>query len=185
MELPVLTKSMLQEAKNGQSFRGFILIKEYCEKMTKNNKPYKEGIIQAETSMQFKCWDSYSSFKELSSSNYNGVVAFIEGVFQEYNGSVSALVQGVSCIETNFKPNDFFEKRYDKDVEVKALTDILSDTLSEKGKKLINQVLFTNKEYLERFSTEFAAKGHHDNCMSGLIAHTRKMLELTKWVVGT
>jgi 3'-5' exoribonuclease len=75
-----------------------------------------------------------------------------------------------------YNAQQFIPVIYDKEAYWGAALSILKANLSEKGMGVLEELLLKNQELVERFKTEFSASNHHDNCLSGLLAHSYKML---------
>lgn len=67
---------------------------------------------------------------------------------------------------------------YDKEAYFQAFVNLVKARVSDKGYQLFDKLLLQNTELVERFKSEFAAKSHHDNCLSGLLAHSYKVVQL-------
>lgn len=180
--MEVIAKSTLETAVAGTALNGICLIKGYSKKQTKTNKDYLDGQIQSGVVMGFKAWSGSSALTKMITEDYTNVPCFISGTIEEYQGTRSITIKDVTAVE-GYTPDMFLESKYNKDSYVTAFKNMLNGALSDKGKEVYN--LLFNDEILSRFSEEFAAMKYHDNCKSGLLAHTYKMLCLTGWVVQT
>lgn len=180
----VILKSQLENGKHGEAVTGVCLIKGYTVKLTKTGKEYIEGQLQSGSIINFKAWGGSTAFPKLKSENYETVPTFIQGNFDEYNGSVSIVLSDVTAVE-GFSAEQFLEERYNSEAYLSGVKQIISNSVSAKGVELVNKMLFSNRDLVDRFAVEFAASTHHDNCKSGLLAHTYKGLCLIPWVLST
>lgn len=172
--ITAVSKEMLEGLKAGTSLRGVLLVQSYSEKTTKNGKPYIDGLLQSGVTVAFKCWNNSNAFASLHNEDYKGVVAYVSGEVQEYQGMISVVLDSVQAVD-GFDISLFMKKRYNADSYWSNLrTSYLDNLLSQKGLAVFDKV-FT-PEIVERFKVEFAASSHHDNCLSGLLAHTYKMV---------
>lgn len=71
---------------------------------------------------------------------------------------------------------DFYAEKYAADAYWVNLCKTVCSNISEDGSKVFEAIF--NDELKERFCEEFAAIGHHDNCRSGLLAHTAKVAKV-------
>lgn len=180
--MSVIAKSVLETANAGTQINGIALIKGYSKKQTKTGKDYLDGQIQSGTIMNFKVWSGSSAITKMMTEDYSNVPCMIFGTIEEYQGTRSMTITDVKAVE-GYTPDMFLESKYNKDSYINAFNQTLNGVLSDKGKELFN--LLFPEDVMQRFSEEFAGMSHHDNCKSGLLAHTYKMLCLTSWVVQT
>lgn len=179
----VINKQMLEQGTNNSNIAGVILVKNYGTALTKNNKEYQSGILMAGTEIQFKAWDNSSAFKELKDNDYSNVVAYIQGKFNEFNGQMSLIIDTVQAVE-GYEVSQFLPVKYNTQAYWDALVKTVTAKLSPFALQLANKVLFENEEVAEKFKTEFAAASHHDNCVSGLLAHTFKVISGVSHIVS-
>lgn len=180
----VILRSQLENGRHGEAIYGVCLIKGYSVKLTKTNKEYIEGQLQSGSIINFKAWGTSSAFAKLKSENYEIIPALVQGNFDEYNGNVSIVLNDVVAVE-GFTADQFLEEKYNSEAFLNGVKQIISTSVSAKGIELVNKVLFNNEALLSKFAVEFAASYHHDNCKSGLLAHTYKGLCLIPWVLST
>ena len=182
--MDIITQSALKAGKDGQSICGVLLVKGYSIKMTKNGKEYIEGQIQSGSVMPFKAWGQSAAFNMLKNNDFSNCPSMITGSFNEYQGTMSLIIDTISAVE-GLIPSQFLEVKYAKEAYAKAVCDLVNASVSQKGYSLVNQMLFSDDELMGRFTEEFAAMSHHDNCKSGLLVHTYKVLCLLSWVIQT
>lgn len=178
-DLKVFTKELLQGVKDGERFDGVILMQTYAEKLTRNGKPYIDGTLQADVTVQFKAWSTSSAFAKLSAENYKNVVIYAQGTVQTYQGMNSVILEDVTAVE-GYAPAGFKKVRYDAESYFNALVGVLTKETSETCVGIFNKIMSGDTK--ERFKEEFAASGHHDNCLSGVLAHTYKVSMFGKLV---
>ena len=172
-ELKVLKKEDLDNLKSGMKLAGVLLIQGYSEATTKTGKPYFTGTLQSESSVGFKCWSNSEAFSKLSMEDYRGVVSYVEGDVQDYQGSISVVVTNVLAV-SGYDASMFLKKRYNSDAYWNGLrSNYLAKYVSTKGQAIFDKI-FT-EDVVSRFTQEFAAMSHHDNCVGGLLAHTYKV----------
>lgn len=177
-----ITKDYLQgEHIAGESFDGYILVRDVNRGLTKNNSPYFYGLLSSEVDIPYKIWDSVTAFKTMESTNLENRVAYVSGSWSEYRGQFS--IEITSLVEDKdgeYSVADFLPVVYDKETYWKALRAMSEQLLSPDIMEVACKTLFDNEEVAKAFKTEYAAKSHHDNCPSGLLAHTYKVCYLTQ-----
>lgn len=169
--------------KKGDNVISPVIVKEYSVKPTKNGGEYIEGVLQCGKAFSFKVWSSSAAFTELRKYDYKGRVAVINGSFDDYNGIQSIIIDTISA-SSEYTPEQFLEVKYNKDAFYEALKQTVAKQCSSKGVELLSKMFFTDEELTKAFCLEFAAKSHHDNCMSGLLAHTFKAVSMLSWVLA-
>ena len=107
----------------------------------------------------------------------------ISGSFDEFNSVISIIIDTVVAVD-GYTADQFLPIKYNADAYFKGLQDLCKSLISDKGFSLLDEILFSNSEVNERFMYEFAAKNHHDNCKSGLLAHTYKVVSNTAFILN-
>lgn len=181
--MSIITKSQLESGVNGQSISGVVLLKDYCKKLTKGGKDYIEGTLQSGAIMSFKVWSGTRAISKMLSANYSGLPCMISGEFSEYQGVVSMTINDIDSV-AGFSQEQFLEERYNTNGYLTNLKNTLTSCVSEAGMSLLNKILFDDEDLVHKFSVEFAASNHHDNCKSGLLVHTYKVVMLVNWIVS-
>lgn len=171
----IISEEVLKTGKHGQTINGVILIKDYKITLTKYGKEYIMGNLASGVQIQFKAWGSSVAFAKLKAEDYTNVPCLIQGAFDDYQGTISIVVDSVTAID-GFKPDDFLPIKYNIEGYYTNLVAFCQKVISPEGYALLDKVLFSNSELVERFKLEFAAKSHHDNCKGGLLVHTYKVL---------
>lgn len=170
----IISEEMLKKGQNKEAVSGVILVNSYNTALTKNGNEYITGQLQSGINIPFKAWGNTSAFTELKNNDYNNVPSYISGSFDTFGGTVSITIDSINAVD-GFTPDMFFQIKYNADAYLDALKTLTFKRMTEKAQKYANKILFDNTEVLERFKVEFAASSHHDNCKSGLLAHTYKM----------
>lgn len=159
----------------GQVITGIALMRTYKVQPTKNGGEFISGVVASGVDMPFKAWSNSPAFKILTSTDLSGLAVRVQGKVDDYGGSLSILAESVVEVE-GFTADQFLPQKYDAEGYLSAVKQLLERHITEKGQLLCKMVLFDNQELVDRFKIEFAASSHHDNCKSGLLAHTYKVL---------
>lgn len=179
--MEVLKSDVVLSKNKGTIVEGTVLVKEYSVKKTKTGKDYIDGTLQIGGTVKFKIW-SGATCSSFISEDYSGCVCEIYGELDEYQGVKSVTIQECRAVE-GFTNDQFMEVRYNKEGYWKSFCSVLESNLSDKGKKFMEEVLYKDTVLVERFKEEFCAKSHHDNCLSGLLAHSYKMLCILHYTI--
>lgn len=182
--MDIIAQSTLKSGKGGQPINGVILVKGYSIKLTRNGKEYIEGQLQSGSIIPFKAWGQSAAFSALKNNDFSNCPSMISGSFDDYQGNLSITVDTINAVD-GLIPSQFLEVKYSKDAYIKATQDLIKTSVTPKGYSLVDKILFSDAELMDRFAEEFAAMTHHDNCKSGLIVHTYKVLCLLSWVIQT
>lgn len=181
--MSVLEANVLKTGKGGQPVTGVVLIKNYSIQLTKNGKEYVSGTLQSGIEMPFKAWGNSTAFSKLKNEDYALMTTNIVGSFDEYQGSISIIVNDVQAVE-GYTTDQFLPVKYNADAYYDSLVNEVKAGVSDKAFQLAKIILFDNAELVNRFKIEFAAEHMHDNCKSGLLAHTYKVVCITKYILG-
>ena len=168
----------LQEMKAKSPVSGVILIKDYTIQQTKNGAEYISGTIQNGTTFPFKVWGNTDAFNFLKENASQNTPRYVVGEIDDYKGSLSVVLERVHEIANpeNYSLDTFLPTKYEAEKYINALKQKFTESTSEKCQELANKTLFNNEALMEHFKVEFAAKSFHDNCKSGLLAHTYKVV---------
>lgn len=172
--MDIITQETLKNGVDKQGINGVILVNNYTIEKTKTGADYIKGTLQSGGNISFKAWNNSSAFKALRDNDYTNVPSYISGAFDAFGGSLSITLDSIQAVD-GFTPDMFYKVKYDINGYVNALKTVVQQNISEKGFKYVEKILFNNEEVMERFKVEFAATSHHDNCKSGLLAHTYKV----------
>lgn len=182
--MAIVTQEQLKAIKAGDVINGVLLVKSYSIQLTKNGKEYVIGTMQSGVEVPFKAWDSSSAFSKLKECEYSSVPTLVQGNVEAYNGQISIVVTDVNAVE-GFTADQFLPVKYNANAYWDALTKLFKSKVSEKAYNLVDELFFSNEKIVERFKYEFAAQSHHDNCKSGLLAHTYKVLGALSYTLNT
>lgn len=177
----MLLKSELLKGCDKQAINGSAYIKD-CEKLTtKTGSEYYSGMLECKGSVPFKVWSSNPAFEVFKTTEIVGKVCMVEGKLDFFTGSVAIVIDNV-CVDTlnGYDISDFYEDVYDIDKYFGNLVSTLSKNVSDRAMKVFDTIM--TGSMLERFKVEYAARYHHDNCKSGLLAHTTKVVKLASLV---
>lgn len=176
--MDILQKANILKKSDGEKVNGYVYIRSYQKQPQKNGGFYMAGNLSAKGDMQFKSWSNTPAFETLSDSDLTGKICSVTAKVNEYGGSISLLVENISPVEegTNLKPSYFFEDKYDAELYYKNLIQTLRKYVSDEAMEVFKEVMCSDG-LMERFVEEFAAVSHHDNCRSGLLAHTTKVVK--------
>lgn len=158
-----------------KAISGVVLIRNYSTQLTKGNKEYITGELVSGDMMSFKAWNSSPAFITLKTEDLTNKTALISGIFDNYNGVWSIILESIQ-VNNEFDVSDFLTVKYDADAYAKQLETVSKQYVSDYMKSFMDKVLFKNDAVMEKFKIEFAASSHHDNCKSGLLAHTYKVV---------
>lgn len=181
--LEVLKKKDLVKKNDGEYIKGYVLIKQYSKQPTKNGGAYLGGTLKAQGSLGFKVWSSANCFADMDKLDYQDSVCAIVGKINIYNGQAGVIIEDCKAInesEIGISKADFYEEKYDAESYWNNLVKTVQANVSENALKVF-ELMFT-EDVKEKFKVEFAASFHHDNCRSGLIAHTTKTVKIATLV---
>mgnify|MGYP001332385411 CR=1 FL=1 len=175
-----LEKKELLVKEEGTYVRGYVLVQSVQVLPTKNGSQYIAGNVQAVGQVPFKMWSNENAFGKLMAQKevYLGKICRVDAKIDRYGGTTSLIVSDldpVDATELGLSEVDFLEEVYDINQWWGMLETVLKKYCSEEALSIFNMVISPIKE---KFTTEFAAVSHHDNCKSGLLAHTTKVVRL-------
>ena len=171
----ILSKAIIN-AENDKFVSGLVLIQDVKKKKTKYDDGYLDGVCMAQGSYSFKIWPG-ALYDSITMEDLVNQVAYVEGTVKEYQGKKGLIVSDLKVI-TDVDTTMFLESKYDVESLNGVFTSIVNSSVSPKGISLLDKLLLSNEELFARFVKEFAASKHHDNTVSGLFAHTVKMLQV-------
>lgn len=176
----IITKKEAMEHKKGDMIDGMILLKGFEYASTKNGDPYIKGFLQnKEDLIGFKIWKNSPAFDEVERDPqfFINTVCQITGEVDNYNDVLSINLKSILPLPMeDIAP--YLGSRYDDPEKMlDSLHTSCSRSISVKGMSILDNIFFGNKELMDRFRVEFAASSHHDNCKSGLLAHTKKVMK--------
>lgn len=178
----ILNAEALKTKSDNEVVTGLFLVKEYTKKSTKTGSFYIDGVLECKGTLFFKAWGNSDAFDVFQDYDLSGKVCMGVCKVNLYGGSLSLIVDTVKPINldgTGITISDFFTSKYDVDSYFSAILGMLKKSVDEPSQRVFQIVM---KDLVDRFKVEFAAKGHHDNCRGGLVAHTYKVLYMMKMV---
>lgn len=187
MELSVLDKKVINASEEGDYVRGYAFVQTYCLMPQKNGGKYIQGQLQSKGIIPFKIWsdsDPSSAYAILSKdlNGYESTVCLIDGKVNKFGGTTQLIVSYIEAVDVKslgLSDSDFLEEVYEVNKWWNKLETTLSKNCSDSAVGLFNELVAPIKE---RFLVEFAAIFHHDNCKSGLLAHTTKVVRMASMI---
>lgn len=169
----MITRKDIEKMVDGQVFETVGLVKSYAVRPTKTNSKYLDGTLELKGSVSFKVWAG-DLLDELERCEYQGTICHIKGKVNEYQGKKSVILSDVKALENGaYAPEDFFEEKYNITAYVDGLSKAMEKNCSEEALTLYTKIM---GDIYDRFTVEFAARGHHDAVKSGLLVHTYKVI---------
>lgn len=166
------------------SGQGVVLLKNYSKGVTGSGKPKYIGTVANIEEANFNVWnnsDAYEYFESLASGTGSHVV-LVNYVVSKYG----LVINRVSKVD-GYDPDSFIHHKYSvKEVFAEFVSALKESDASENAMTIIRDVLHCERkdEVIARFIKEYAAYSHHDNCTSGLLAHTAKCLRIYNGIKG-
>lgn len=156
--------------------QGSFLLQGMSISKTRNDSDMLQGsiIVRGGASIRFVCFDNLivSQFKD------NGVTSIYvsEGdvTIQDYNGGLSAKLEGIRGLSADYNPSEFMEV-IDPSKNAHEIGALVRKLMTEKGAQLTLHMLSDRGKEL---SVAMAAQygGYHDGKVGGLLNHIRKLL---------
>lgn len=176
-------KNTINSMDEGTWVRGYALIQNYSLLPQKNGGQYISGQLQVKGQVPFKVWsntDADSVYVTMinNSDSIKNSICMVEAMVNKYGGVTSLILNKLIAVDEGklgLSKSDFFEEVYDADKWYNTLMTVLHKNCSEKAINLFENLI---NPIFDRFKNEFAAVYHHDNCKSGLLAHTTKVVRI-------
>lgn len=184
--MSVLAKSTIDNAQDGEFLSGVVLVKSYGKKMTKGSvpKPYIDGVLVSGTDLPFKIWqDGSGLLDKMLADDLQGKACQVSGKVQLWQGNKSIILTDCTPV-SGYDIASFLPVKYNSKSYIDASKNFLMANLSPEGYDIISEILFNDDELWNRFTTEFCARSHHDNCRSGLLVHSYKVLLTMNFVLS-
>lgn len=187
LDMDILDKKKINTTEEGTIVSGYACIQTYSLQPQKNGGQYISGQLQVKGQLPFKVWSdtkpngAYMCLVN-SPDEYKGNVVYIRGKVDKFGGATSLIidtVRAVNVTELGLSESDFFEEVYSIEQWWGMLTSTLKKHCSSKAYSLFDDLMMSVKD---RFLVEFAASYHHDNCKSGLLAHTTKVVKMASLI---
>ena len=159
----------------GDKVAGTVFIRDYALKTTAAGKSFASGFFADQGNIvAFKVWsenlDDFKKYAEQKIVNINATV-------DTWNNTVSLIVDSVAEDICGYTPADFLLGHNRAKLET-YFDNFVNKEFSPNAKSLTTLII--SGDVRDRFFSEFAAKGKHDACPSGLANHTIKMMRLAK-----
>ena len=183
----IIDKKEIIKLDEGSFVTGYALVQNYSVLTQKNGGHYISGQLQVGGQLPFKVWSDVSSDSAFaclmgSTDEYKNTICMVKGKVDKYGGVTSLVLTGIEAVNTDevgLTESDFLEEVYNLESWWGMLEKVLKKNCSEKAYQLFIDLVAPVKE---RFTLEFAAVSHHDNCKSGLLAHTTKVVRMASFV---
>lgn len=185
--MEILDKKKLLTMEEGMYVNGYAYVQNYSLLPQKNGGKYIAGQMQIKGQIPFKVWSDTrqdSAFVNLvnDQEGYKNIICQIKGKVDRYGGVTSLIVDSIKAVnakEIGLSISDFLEEVYDINNWFDRLETTLEKNCSKDAVDLFNEIISSVKD---RFVLEYAAVSHHDNCKSGLLAHTTKVVRIATLV---
>lgn len=176
----MITKKEIEGMSDGQRINFMAVFQNIEERLTRNqSSSFLTGNLHCVGAVPFKVWSNSQCFVDLkcNADAYLGVVCEITGKVNIYEGQISIIIDSCRLPKGDSVPDamDFYDSKYDGERYWGMLYGMIQKNCSEKAIKVFDMVM---EEYKKPFMTEFAAISHHDNCKSGLLGHSTKLVKL-------
>ena len=173
----IIIKYNVMSAVSGTLIVGYAYVRTYMEQATKHGGPYYVGHLNCMGDVSFKIWGG-PVFDKVKENPIGDTICYLHGEVNEYAGVKSLIIKDVTPYTGDeLTPDDFLEHKYDAEDLFAKLQTLLSHNVSTEALTIFTTVITPIKE---RFCKEYAAVSHHDACMSGLLAHTLKLVRLSQ-----
>ncbi len=163
---------------------GIVLLKNFNQGTTCSGKPKFSGTIVNQEEAKFNVWNSssaYEYFEQLPTDAQPHVVRI------SYTLSKYGLVISSISDTDEYDPDVFVYHKYsEKEIVAEFKKALDASGISENAMSVIRAVMHMDyKDFVSvRLVKEYAAYSHHDNCASGLLAHTAKCIRVYNGIKG-
>lgn len=157
---------------------GVVLLKNYSQGTTNSGKPKFTGTVANIDESKFNVWNNSAAFEYFSQLP---VATKPHVVWINYSLSKYGLVISKIRAVDGFDPNTFVYHKYSPKEKAAEFSSVLAESsISERAMTVIRAVFHMdyNDMVSNRLVKEYAAYSHHDNCETGLLAHTVKCIRL-------
>ena len=165
---------------------GLALLKNVSAGTTSTGKPKYTGILTNVEEVQFNVWSNSSAFRTLSEVNVVPGETFVNVSYSI--SKFGFVIERVDVIEDDsLNPDDYIFHKYTIHEQSREYVEVLNTSgATSNAAIVINSILGigTNNLMCSRFSLEYAALSNHDNCQTGLLAHTIKCLKIYNGIKG-
>lgn len=162
----------------GDTFDGFLLIKDAAKSVASNNKPFLTLILRDRSGeIEAKLWDITP---EDEATFVNEVIVQVSGTINQFRGKNQLRINTIrpSSVADGMKVSDFIEKA---PIELEEVMEKLTEAIFEMKNPTIQRIVRAFiKKYQEELLTYPAATKNHHEYASGLAHHIMGMLALGK-----
>lgn len=171
-------KNGIRDFEIGETFEGFLLIKEVRKGTASNGKPFLTlFFVDATGEIDAKLWDAKKEDEETFTAE---TIVKVIGLVQEFRGQAQLRIQSIrpAQVTDNVSVADFLERA---PVDQDALQEKLTNAVFEMENPNIQRIVraFIKKYNKELFVYPAASKNHHAY-ISGLAHHIVTMLEIAR-----
>lgn len=183
----ILTKEIIEQSQENDIVSGLVYLRYLKKTISAKNTPYLFGEIESKEKFPVVMWSKCKQYTSIENTEIVNCLVEIEGIINEYGGKKSIQLTNVTVkdhITLGINLDDLKCLRYDKNVFSLAFLNLVKTKLSDKAKIIFDKIFEPNKidSLWSSFISEYAAKNYHDNCESGLLAHTYKCLRLLEYL---
>ena len=157
---------------------GIVLLKNFAQGSTNSGKPKYTGTIANIDEVKFNVWNNSSAYEYFDqlSPDVRPHVVWISYSLSKYGLVISSIKDA-----DGFNPDSFIYHKYSAKEKAAEFTSALNMSgITDSAISVIRAVFHMdyNDAVSQRIVKEYAAYSHHDNCATGLLAHTTKCIHL-------
>lgn len=171
----------IETLKDGDNVSDIYFVKQKTSAMTKNGKPYDNVILQDKTgTIDAKIWDSNSAgIDDFEALDY----VFVQAQVVIFNSTPQLNVKRVrKCSEGEYNEADYLPvSKKNIDEMFASIIKYVDSIKSPYLKKLLQMFFVEDKEIIERFKKNSAAKSVHHGFVGGLLEHTLSVTNMCNY----
>ena len=157
---------------------GIVLLKNFAQGSTNSGKPKYTGTIANIDEVKFNVWNNSSAYEYFDqlSPDVRPHVVWISYSLSKYGLVISSIKDA-----DGFNPDSFIYHKYSaKEKAAEFVSALNTSGITDSAISVIRAVFHMdyNDAVSQRIVKEYAAYSHHDNCATGLLAHTTKCIHL-------
>lgn len=157
---------------------GIVLLKNFAQGSTNSGKPKYTGTIANIDEVKFNVWNNSSAYEYFDqlSPDVRPHVVWISYSLSKYGLVISSIKDA-----DGFNPDSFIYHKYSaKEKAAEFVSALNTCGITDSAISVIRAVFHMdyNDAVSQRIVKEYAAYSHHDNCATGLLAHTTKCIHL-------
>ena len=157
---------------------GIVLLKNFAQGSTNSGKPKYTGTIANIDEVKFNVWNNSSAYEYFDqlSPDVRPHVVWISYSLSKYGLVISSIKDA-----DEFNPDSFIYHKYSaKEKAAEFVSALNTSGITDSAISVIRAVFHMdyNDAVSQRIVKEYAAYSHHDNCATGLLAHTTKCIHL-------